>query len=71
MYNFMTSHEEIKFLIKMTKLYYWADCIKIGCVNPRIQTRNGSVPVFQNPGKLLAHVSNGIKKFMKVVVWIL
>lgn len=54
---------------KNDKSYFWADCIKIACVNPRIHTMNGNAPIFQDTGILLVYyyVSNGIKKFMKVL----
>lgn len=43
----MTSYEEIKFLIKMTNYITEQIASNFGCVNTRILTMNGNVPVFQ------------------------
>lgn len=71
MYSFKTSHEEIKFLIKMTN--YIMRLHQNWLCKPQNSHHEwwcACIPVYWNtPGIIL--VSNGIKKFMKVVVWTL
>lgn len=45
--QFMTSYEEIKFLIKMANYITKQIALKLA-VNPRILTMNGNVPAFQH-----------------------